>query len=155
MHFVCKILNNPKNHIKQSTLLFKRWSNTNYAVFNSIGKVVHIGELSQIIHGLVTVKSVLLHGLLKLFYSINHNEEHDEDFLKQLEVCSLLESGQLSFGFIVNPSTDSSIDLSIANNFTFINIIIEAFNGPFLFCWISIFQGNSNFFMSKITQTKS
>ena len=131
MQIFFKLLNNYKNHIEQSTLHFKRWSNTNYAVFNSIGKVVHIGKLSQIIHGLVTVKSVLYHGFIKLFYSIDQHEKDADGFLEQLEVCSLLESGQLPLDFIVIPSTDSSRDLYIANNFIFINFIFEAFNGPF------------------------
>lgn len=154
MQFVCEILNNHRNHIEQSALHFKRWSNTSYAVFNSIGKVVHIGKLSQIIHGLVTVKSVLQHEFLKLFYSIDQNEVHDEDLLGQLEISNSLELVQLPVNFIVNPSIDCSGDLYFVNYY-FSSLLSRPFKGLFYFVGAPSFMGIPAFFMSINTQVKN
>ena len=47
-------------------MLFKHWSNKSYAVFNSIGKVIHIGFILPIVSGLTTVKAVLNHDFLPI-----------------------------------------------------------------------------------------
>ena len=73
----------------KQVIRFNRWSNTSYAVFNSIGKVVLIGKLFKIISGLVTVKSMVSKRfayLIEFFFgekeplteSLEHNITADE-----------------------------------------------------------------------------
>ena len=62
---------------------FNKWSNTSYAIFNSIGRIIHIGFLSQIIYGLTTVKSIISYGFLELI--------SEEDLQVLSEQMSLIE----------------------------------------------------------------
>lgn len=77
------------NHIEPKALHFNRWSNKSYAIFNSIGKVVHIGFLSTIIQKLITVKSLISGGLLDAFLELIVKDEHDDDLTKKLEIVGL------------------------------------------------------------------
>ena len=53
-------MNQLENHnVTSSTSIFRRWSNKAYAVFNSIGRVVHIGFISSIVSGLKTIRTLL------------------------------------------------------------------------------------------------
>lgn len=41
----------------EQVIRFRQWSNKNFAVFNSLGKVIQIGFLSKIIHGLTATQT--------------------------------------------------------------------------------------------------
>ena len=80
----------PDNYISSRPHRFKRWSNKAFAVFNSIGKIVHIGVLSRIVHGISTVKSILLCILKELLVQIMPEDELvDKDLLKGAQEIEL------------------------------------------------------------------
>ena len=56
-----------RNRTCVNPIHFRKWSNTSYAVFRSIGRVIHIRFLSTIIHGLATVKASIVILILELF----------------------------------------------------------------------------------------
>ncbi len=70
----------PNININQRALVFKHWSRKSYAVFSSLGKLVHIGNLSaavlQWVSQLVDVLQELEWPQLKCF-----GEEDSEDKL--------------------------------------------------------------------------
>ena len=87
-----------KSHTKSSNPIhFNKWSNTSYAIFNSIGKVVHIGFLSTIINGITTVKSSIVVLLLDLYERILLEETVIEDVLDSELEYQLAENIRRSF----------------------------------------------------------
>ena len=119
---------NSKHYIKPAILHFKRWSNRSYAIFNSIGRVVHIGFLSTIIRDLVTVKSVLAYGLLNI---INENFESDtceEELLSQIELSDIDIISGLNTVSIGNANEGSRSEFL---RILFYKNICKAIFGPF------------------------
>jgi hypothetical protein len=91
---------NKKNYILHKTRWFRQWSRKAYAIFLSIGKVVHIGHLKAII----AVKSLLksVQTGLQTFMQINGTKSIEEsltdiwtDALKLQNWLMLLLSNQL------------------------------------------------------------
>lgn len=125
-------MNNLINHIVPEALHFNRWSNKSYAIFNSIGRVVHIGFLSTIIQKLITVKSLISNGLLVVFLDILDIDEQDDDLINKLEIVG----SSVLFEDLNTTSISISSDRSDLEH---INIIYKkrikkALRGPFLFC---------------------
>lgn len=69
-----------KRHRDTKIVHFKRWANTSYAVFCSIGKVVSIGNVSGILKKLITVKSSLFNDLHKISADLTGLFTEDEDW---------------------------------------------------------------------------
>ena len=117
----------------RAILHFKRWSNRSYAIFNSIGRVVHIGFLSTLIRDLVTVKSVLAFGLLNTINKCVESDAYDDELLSQFELSYITFSEV--FPILNTVSIVKEIGDSISK---FIHILVyinicKAFSGPFLF----------------------
>ena len=140
------LLINSKSHIKRAILHFKRWSNRSYAIFNSIGRVVHIGFLSTIIRDLVTVKSVLGFGSLNKINKGIESDAYDDELLSQFELSDITFSEV--FPILNTVSVEKEIGNSISK---FIHILVyknicKAFLGPFLFYRFSNLGKNSLMF---------
>lgn len=121
-----------RNNAKQ-VIRFNRWSNTSYAVFNSIGKVILIGKLSKIISGLVTVKSIARKKLAYLIEILFTKKEELAEFFEQPAVDELFALEISSF--LDTTSADKSLDLSSKINNDIYNqlMYIKAFFGLFSF----------------------
>jgi len=138
-------LNNSCRHIASKTIQFSRWSNTSYAIFNSIGRVVHIGFLSTIIHGLVTIKAIGIHGILELFNQLIHDEADEENLLLDAQTVLLkLDEGHISE--IIVDSDPNSRKVSEDINYINYNIKERPLSGLFSFVEFSHFMENSSFF---------
>jgi hypothetical protein len=149
-------LNNSIKHIEPTILHFKRWSNNSYAIFNSIGRIVHIGFLSTIIHKLITVKSTFFHGLLNLFNDEDKKDDIQDDSINPLKI-SIIRLVELLF--ILNTTLVSNrIE---GSNVEFISFVtykknFKAYFGPFLFiCNSSIRRESNHQFSGILKQTKS
>ena len=128
-------------------LHFRRLSNTSFAIFNSLGKVVHIGFLSTIIQRLITVKALIFHGLINIVDGIN---EYDEESIKQLEIPDISLADLLPN--LIAPSIAvrvESFNLEFVSTVVYINNI-KAFFGPFLFYWILSLKRKSDCLFSII-----
>ena len=140
---------NSQNHTKRAILHFKRWSNRSYAIFNSIGRVVHIGFLSTLIRDRVTVKSVLAFGLLNIIEKSVESDAYDDELLSQIELSDITFSEV--FPILNTVSVEKEIGDSILE---FIHILVyknicKAFLRPFLFYRFSylgknLLMGTSN-----------
>ena len=138
-------MNDTIKHIKPKVLHFRRWSNTSFAIFTSLGKVVHIGFLSTIIQRLITVKALIFHGLINIVDGINENDEYDEESIKQLEIPDISLADLLPN--LIAPSIAvrvESFNLEFASTVVYINNIKASF-GPFLFCWNFSLKRKSGF----------
>lgn len=118
-----------KNSIFQ-TIHFNRWSNTSYAVFNSIGKIIHIGELIKIVHGLITSKSSFLLSVFEDVRAVHENEDEiSED--RDINLDALLSEINVS---IMNlGSLSKSFDISRFQNNDHLVYLNKAFMGLFSF----------------------
>ena len=144
MRFNSVSLNNSIKHIEPTILHFKRWSNKAYAIFNSIGRIVHIGFLSTIIQRLITVKSIFFHGLLNLFNDLDEKDDSEDDPIHQHKISNIRSVELLS---ILNTTLVSNRIES--SNVEFISVlthknIFKALFGPFLFIWNSFIRCGSN-----------
>ena len=99
------------NHV----LHFSKWSHKSYAIFNSIGRVVRIGFLSTILPGIITVKSLVSHGLFSLLFELYGSDDLEEELKEFTEKLISGESDILSH---LNLSTSYSEDNS-DQNYTF------------------------------------
>lgn len=149
-------MNNSYGHCESQPIHFTQWSNTSYAVFNSIGRIVHIGFLSNIIHGLRTVKALISHGFLpcrqaglRLFELIN-TDEVDEDILSQLDPSVLMNFEELIVGDVCDHSTPFSGCISEDIDHIIYSIAERPFSGLFSFAGFAHFMRNSAFFYFKI-----
>lgn len=149
-------MNNLIKHIDTNIFHFRRWSNKSYAIFNSIGRVVHIGFLSTIIQRLVTVKSLVFHGLLNLFDELNEKDDSKDESIHKLELSNIR---LVEFLSILNTASISNRIAS--SNVEFISIttlknIFKAYLGSFLFIWNrSIRNVSSHCFSDNYYQVKS
>ena len=131
---------NSKNHIKRAILHFKRWSNRSYAIFNSIGRVVHIGFLSTLIRDLVTVKSVVCHGLLTIVTEITESVDNDEELLGKIEISdvSLIYTSPIFNTVSINREIEDSI--SESRNILKSKKFIRPFSGLFFIVYFLDFE---------------
>ena len=138
------MLNDIIKHIEPKVLHFRRWSNTSFAIFNSIGRVVHIGFLSTIIQRLVTVKALIFHGLLHIDDGIIDIDECDEESINQLDI-SAINFADL-FSNLITPSIAARVE---GFNPEFTSTVVyknidKACLGPFLFYWNLFLKRNSD-----------
>lgn len=85
-------------HIRFQGIHFSKWSNKSYAIFSTIGSVISIGNVTNIIGQLVTIKSTSDDCS---FYSRN-SENPSPIFLEvPLVFCDLLQVGLLEILGIV------------------------------------------------------
>jgi len=139
-------VNNSYGHITSQPIHFTKWSNTSYAVFNSLGRVVHIGFLSSIIHGLSTVKALISHEILMLFELIN-DDKLDEDILYQLDPIDLFNIDELIASEYRNHSTPFSSKVSENIKYKYYVIIKRPFSGLFSFARLDYFKRDLAFFL--------
>jgi len=139
------------NKYKGYTVLhFNKWSNTSYAIFNSIGRIIHVGFLSQIIHGLVTVKTIKADGFLEGINDFIAKDEFDEDQFNQIEFIELIKSNQLASCLSTTVLNDNSTKpIEIFTHAIYI-ILNKAFFGPFLIAQIFSTQGKFENFNIKM-----
>ncbi len=138
-------MNNSYGHCTSQPIHFTQWSNASYAVFNSIGRIVHIGFLSNIIHGLRAVKALISHGFLRLFELIN-TDEVDEDILSQLDPSVLMNIEELIVGDVCDHSIPFSGCVSEDIDHIIYSITERPFSGLFSFVGFAHFMRNSAFY---------
>jgi len=119
-----------RNNAKQ-VIRFNKWSNTSYAVFNSIGKVILIGKLSKIISGLVSVKSIASKRLAYLIDVLFTEKEKLSEFIEPITADELLNLKEISFRDVI--LTYTSKDVLSAKNIILLDQqnYIEALKGLF------------------------
>lgn len=114
------------------SLRFNRWTNTSYAIFNSIGRVVHIGFLSKIIHGLSTVKSISIYRFNELAGQVGFILEGEEGFNLADKIEDLVDTKRLVLAkslFQLRPVSERS-DI----NYIVYNLNERPVYGPFFIC---------------------
>ena len=122
-------------------LHFSKWSHKSYAIFNSIGRVVRIGFLSTILPGLITVKSLISHGLFSLLFELYGNDDLEEELI---ELSEKLISGESDVFSHLNLSISKSKDNSDHNSTFKIYYIncIETLYGSFFILSNSLYKSN-------------
>lgn len=142
---------NQEHNIRSAQVIrFKRWSNKSFAVFSSLGKVIQIGFLAKIIHGLnsASADSDSNDGELQIDQS---EETTEEDWLelkvqKHLELLGLVPSVEMI-------SEDNSIagKLSAKKFQKHINIYLRPFWGLlFCMCLRSASSSGLSYFKSQL-----
>lgn len=145
-----KKVNNSYGHIASQPIHFSQWSNTSYAIFNSIGRIVHIGFLSSIIHGLITVKALISHGFLTCRQAgLMLFELIDEDALLLNDPIDLLNIDELIACEYCNLSIPFSNTVSRDINYINYNLLERPFLGLFSFVGFILFMRNQAFFILK------
>ena len=128
---------------------FKQWSNRSYAIFNSIGRIVHIGFLATIIHGLETVKANGIHGIFMLLNTFH--EDPDHELLLQTSDLMLVLNREEEFIYATylnsNPfSRNFDSIFAYVNNYRF----QRPFLGLFFICRDDTFYEKSGIFFIPI-----
>ena len=137
-------------HIEQRFLFFKRWSNTAYAIFNSIGKVIHIGAVSTIIFELFSVKSLLKRGDLNFLCLEEAQDDLNEEWLNKADINSSLQLALLIDDRALIQTSKNSCTPLIANQYVlFIYYFFKALIGPFYFVQISPEMRRLTFYILK------
>ena len=121
-------------NISSYRICFRRWSNTSYAIFRSIGKVIHIGFLSKIIHGLSTVKSISIYTLKELTtqFGIILGVDEGFDLADRVEELLVIRKLELVKNVFQQKPITNSLDI---NYFSYI-VHERPFYGPFFVCWV-------------------
>ena len=115
-------------------ILFKKWSNKSYAIFYSIGKVVHIGFISPIVFGLVTVKALANHEFFRTLDSAGELAlENNEQLLKLAEVDGLFLSTGLTHNILPNQTEEDCCLGAVSNNKSFLKVHLGPNSGLFYF----------------------
>lgn len=124
-------MNSTKNHTGNAILHFKRWSNKSYAIFNSIGKLVHIGFLSRIIQKLITVKSFFFNGLLTIIHELVEKEEDKNVFIGEVEAPFLLPTCLFNSLIPETASNRNECSVGALYSYILINKIKKTFRRSF------------------------
>jgi len=115
-------------------ILFKKWSNKSYAIFNSIGKVIHIGFISPIVSRLVTVKALVNHEFFRIFDSAGElSLDNNEQLLKLSEVDGLILSTGLPHDITPNQTEEDCCLGAVSNNKSFLKVSLRPNSGLFYF----------------------
>jgi hypothetical protein len=142
-------VNNSRTHIGRGYLLFKRWSNKSYAIFNSLAKVVHIGFIRPIVSSLVTAKAI------KRQVFINISEcSGDYNFDEANLLMGLLED--LNLAIVVEPQnvniigqSDYAVCAQLGDLCTYFSISkSRPFSGLFYFISFSSENGSASLLVS-------
>ena len=124
-------MNSSENHIGNNVLHFNRWSNKSYAIFNSIGKLVHIGFLSRIIQKLITVKSFFFNGLLTIIHELVEKEENKNIFIGEVEAPFLLPISLFDSLIAETISNRNECSVGTLYSYILVNKIKKAFRRSF------------------------
>ena len=114
-------MNRGHNIQSAQTIRFRRWSNKNFAVFNSLRKVIQIGFLSKIIHGLAAASSYskpMEWGEQADFNAESASDEWLElDVLKAMELLGLTVASNADTykKSVVNPESASDFPTYYSN----------------------------------------
>ncbi|MCU4156146.1 hypothetical protein J1N10_09155 [Carboxylicivirga sp. A043] len=86
------------NNKHRSAGVFKRWSRKGYAIFGSLGFVVHIGRLSVVL--LQCIGQLILHIETELQLALKslEEEEGNEQELVELELITLVSNADVVIG---------------------------------------------------------
>ncbi len=113
-------------HITRPTVRFRKWTNTPYAVFNSLKKEIHIGFVSMIIRDINTLKSMTLRPFFKAAEEGDEEESHEKSSIFHDGVQGNLLSDELTFQTVAGTFVE---DLSNSNSISF--YLLKALLGPF------------------------
>jgi hypothetical protein len=125
-------ITNSVDSTNNQVLHFNKWSHKSYAIFNSIGRVVHIGFLSTILPGLITVKSLISHGQLSLLFELCGNDDLEEELKELSEKWISGESDIFSHLNISISNSKDNFDQNYTFNIYFINCIKTLYGSFFV-----------------------
>ncbi len=117
------------NYHISSRIYFRKWSNTAFAVFCSIGKEVIIGEISAILNELNTVKSALVNFINP---KGGENLSHDETEQEEISINQILSDTELSIAVLLGNNSEITSIHFLGSNNNSISICQKALSGPFL-----------------------
>jgi len=135
---------NQITYCTNSRLYFSRWSHTNFAIFQSLGREVVIGIITPILEHLNTVKS----GLNRGFYderSIDSEEFTSEDPQEESQpISERIFFEWLSTSFAIK-AVQSISEISVVLILSiFRSLHFKALVGPFLFYRVLEIPGTNN-----------
>ena len=150
--FRIHLMNDSSKHIGRGYLLFKRWSNQSFAVFNSLRKVVHIGFILPIVSNLITVKAQIVRIVDEIFVYLNESEFDEGEPSKD-------RSALLNLTFVIGlPKTNLIIPadrLCSSEEFALKSYISNSqsrpFSGLFYFIYFSDEDRRRSLFSSSIS----